>query len=187
MAAAARSRRLRFHLCLRQRALRADRGDTRHHARRRRHAESAARDRRAPRQGDDPVRRPFSAAEALKSGAWSTRCCRRRDLMPAALATAERIAANGPISVRQAKQAIHHGLQMSTLPTACVRDRGLQPPGSRPKTGSRASKPSTRSASRISRGNDSCQPRSSAAAAFSSVISTSAEPRLIAALMIATF
>ena len=35
------------------------------------------------------------------------------ELLPATLAIAERIAANGPLSVRQAKQAIHRGLQMS--------------------------------------------------------------------------
>ena len=35
------------------------------------------------------------------------------ELLPAALAIAGRIAANGPISVRQAKQAVHRGLQMS--------------------------------------------------------------------------
>ena len=34
-------------------------------------------------------------------------------LLEAALAIASRIAGNGPISVRQAKQAIHRGLQMS--------------------------------------------------------------------------
>jgi enoyl-CoA hydratase/carnithine racemase len=35
------------------------------------------------------------------------------ELLPATLAIAERIAANGPHSVRQVKQAIHRGLQMS--------------------------------------------------------------------------
>ena len=35
------------------------------------------------------------------------------ELLPATLAIAERIAANGPLSVRQAKRAIHRGLQMS--------------------------------------------------------------------------
>ena len=34
-------------------------------------------------------------------------------MLPATLDIAERIAANGPLSVRQAKQAIHRGLQMS--------------------------------------------------------------------------
>ena len=35
------------------------------------------------------------------------------DLMEATMTIARRIAANGPIAVRQAKQAIHRGLQMS--------------------------------------------------------------------------
>ena len=35
------------------------------------------------------------------------------DLLEATLAIARRIAANGPIAVRQAKQAIHRGMQMS--------------------------------------------------------------------------
>jgi enoyl-CoA hydratase/carnithine racemase len=35
------------------------------------------------------------------------------ELLGAALATARRIAGNAPISVRQAKQSIHRGLQMS--------------------------------------------------------------------------
>lgn len=55
---------------------------------------------------------PFTAAEAE---AWGlvNRVCEPADLLPAALATAERIAANAPISVRQAKQAIQRGLDMS--------------------------------------------------------------------------
>jgi enoyl-CoA hydratase/carnithine racemase len=32
-------------------------------------------------------------------------------LLPEALATAAQIAANAPLSIRQAKKAIHHGLQ----------------------------------------------------------------------------
>ena len=47
---------LRLRLRLDQCPLRADRSDARHHAGRRRHAESAARRRRAPRQGADPFR-----------------------------------------------------------------------------------------------------------------------------------
>ena len=35
------------------------------------------------------------------------------ELLPEAIKTATRIAANAPIAVRQARQAIHHGLQMS--------------------------------------------------------------------------
>jgi enoyl-CoA hydratase len=55
---------------------------------------------------------PFSAAEAE---AWGlvNRVLPPEELLPATLAIAERIAANGPLSVRQAKQAIHRGLQMS--------------------------------------------------------------------------
>src|SRR5246127_5233754 len=55
---------------------------------------------------------PFSAAEAE---AWGlvNRVLPPDALLEATLAIATRIAANGPISVRQAKQAIHRGLQMS--------------------------------------------------------------------------
>lgn len=55
---------------------------------------------------------PFTAQEAE---AWGlvNRVLPPDALMEAALAIATRIAGNGPISVRQAKQAIHRGLQMS--------------------------------------------------------------------------
>ena len=55
---------------------------------------------------------PFSAAEAEQWGLVN-RVLPPDELLPATLAIAERIAANGPLSVRQAKQAIHRGLQMS--------------------------------------------------------------------------
>jgi enoyl-CoA hydratase/carnithine racemase len=55
---------------------------------------------------------PVSAAEAHGWGLVN-RVLPPEELAPAALATASRIAVNAPISVRQAKQAIHHGLQMS--------------------------------------------------------------------------
>ena len=55
---------------------------------------------------------PFSAAEAEQWGLVN-RVLPADQLLPATLAIAERIAANGPLSVRQAKQAIHRGLQMS--------------------------------------------------------------------------
>jgi enoyl-CoA hydratase len=55
--------------------------------------------------------RPFSAAEALDWGIVN-RLCERAALLPEAMATAASICANAPISVRQAKKAIHHGLQM---------------------------------------------------------------------------
>lgn len=53
---------------------------------------------------------PFSAEEAL---AWGivNRLCPREEVLPQAIATARRIAANAPIAIRQAKKAIDHGLQ----------------------------------------------------------------------------
>jgi enoyl-CoA hydratase len=55
---------------------------------------------------------PFTATEAE---AWGlvNRVLPQDQLMEATFAIATRIASNGPISVRQAKQAIHRGLQMS--------------------------------------------------------------------------
>jgi enoyl-CoA hydratase/carnithine racemase len=55
---------------------------------------------------------PFTAAEAE---AWGlvNRMVEPADLLEATMTIARRIAANGPIAVRQAKQAIHRGLQMS--------------------------------------------------------------------------
>ena len=55
---------------------------------------------------------PFSAGEAE---AWGlvNRVLPEGQLMEATFAIASRIAANGPLAVRQAKQAIHCGLQMS--------------------------------------------------------------------------
>ena len=55
--------------------------------------------------------RPFSAAEALDWGLLNA-IYPQGDLLPAAIDTAVRIAANAPIATRQAKQAIHKGLQM---------------------------------------------------------------------------
>jgi enoyl-CoA hydratase len=55
---------------------------------------------------------PFSAAEAEQWGLVN-RVLPLGELLEATFAIAHRIAANGPISVRQAKQAIHRGLQMS--------------------------------------------------------------------------
>src|SRR6201986_930588 len=55
---------------------------------------------------------PFSAEEAERWGLVN-RVLPPQELLPATLAIAERIAANGPLSVRQAKQAIPRGLQMS--------------------------------------------------------------------------
>ena len=56
--------------------------------------------------------RPFSADEAAEWGLVNAVFSQTK-LMGAALDTAERIAANAPIAVRQAKQAIHRGLGMS--------------------------------------------------------------------------
>src|SRR6185369_3963219 len=55
---------------------------------------------------------PFTAAEAE---AWGlvNRVVEPSDLLETAIGIARRIAANGPIAVRQAKQAIHRGMQMS--------------------------------------------------------------------------
>jgi len=58
--------------------------------------------------------RPFSAAEAADWGLVN-RVLPAAELMTTAIATASAIARNAPISVRQAKHAIHHGLQMSLM------------------------------------------------------------------------
>ena len=55
---------------------------------------------------------PFTAEQAEVWGLVN-RVVEPEGLMEATLAIARRIAANGPIAVRQAKQAIHRGLQMS--------------------------------------------------------------------------
>jgi len=56
--------------------------------------------------------RPFTAAQAEEWG-LANAVFPRADLLTAALETAERIAGNAPVAVRQAKQAIHRGLGMS--------------------------------------------------------------------------
>jgi enoyl-CoA hydratase/carnithine racemase len=55
--------------------------------------------------------RPFTAPEAYDWG-MVNRLCPPGKVVEEALATARQIAANAPISVRQAKHAIHYGLQM---------------------------------------------------------------------------
>ena len=55
--------------------------------------------------------RQFGAAEALEWGLVN-RLCEPAKLMEEALATAQAIAENGPLAVRQAKKSIHYGLQM---------------------------------------------------------------------------
>jgi enoyl-CoA hydratase/carnithine racemase len=56
--------------------------------------------------------RPFTAQQAEAWGLVS-RVVEPAELIETALEIARRIAANGPLAVRQAKQAIHRGLQMS--------------------------------------------------------------------------
>jgi enoyl-CoA hydratase/carnithine racemase len=102
-----------FLYCAGRRAFCADRGDARHHARRRRHANLGPRRRRAPRQGIDPDRQAvYRRPKAQRLGSRE-RSVSATELLPAALATASRIARNAPISVRQAKLSIHRGLQLS--------------------------------------------------------------------------
>jgi enoyl-CoA hydratase/carnithine racemase len=55
---------------------------------------------------------PFTAGQA-ESWGLANKVVPAADLMEAALATARRIADNAPISVRQAKQAVQRGMQMS--------------------------------------------------------------------------
>ncbi|MBR0671250.1 enoyl-CoA hydratase/isomerase family protein [Neoroseomonas soli] len=55
--------------------------------------------------------KPFTAAQALEWGILN-RLCTADELMPAVMDTARTIAANAPLSVRQAKKSIHFGLQM---------------------------------------------------------------------------
>ena len=56
--------------------------------------------------------KPFSAIQAQQWGLIND-VLPLDDLLPAVIAIAEKIAGNAPIAVRQAKQAIHRGLQMS--------------------------------------------------------------------------
>ena len=55
--------------------------------------------------------KPFGAEDALRWGIVN-RLCPPETLIQDALDTAATIAANAPLSVRQAKKSIHHGLQM---------------------------------------------------------------------------
>ena len=56
--------------------------------------------------------RPWSAEDAERWG-MINRVCEPRTLLDDALAIAIAIAANAPISIRQAKRSMHHGLSMS--------------------------------------------------------------------------
>ena len=58
--------------------------------------------------------RPFTAAEGLDWGLVN-RICEPGKLLEESLATAQTIAGNGPLSVRQAKRSIHYGLGMDLL------------------------------------------------------------------------
>jgi enoyl-CoA hydratase/carnithine racemase len=58
--------------------------------------------------------RPFGAAEGQEWGLIN-RVCEPAKLLEEALATAQAIADNAPLSVRQAKKSIHYGLQMDLL------------------------------------------------------------------------
>lgn len=53
--------------------------------------------------------RPFTAAEAMEWG-MINRVCEPEALMPAVLETAQRIAANAPLSTRQIKQSVNVGI-----------------------------------------------------------------------------
>ena len=58
--------------------------------------------------------RQFSAAEGLEWGLVN-RICEPAKLLGEALATAQAIAENAPLAVRQAKKSVHYGLQMDLL------------------------------------------------------------------------
>ena len=53
----------------------------------------------------------FGATEALEWRVFN-RVCSAEELMPVVIATAEQLVGNAPLAVRQAKKAIHQGLQM---------------------------------------------------------------------------
>jgi enoyl-CoA hydratase len=55
--------------------------------------------------------KPFSAEDALRWGIVN-KLCLAENLMADVMATAGTIAANAPLSVKQAKKAVHYGLQM---------------------------------------------------------------------------
>ncbi|MXZ80851.1 MAG: enoyl-CoA hydratase [Gammaproteobacteria bacterium] len=54
----------------------------------------------------------FTAREAFEWGLVN-RVLPLEQLLPSAIGTAEKVAANAPVAVRQAKQSVHRGLQMS--------------------------------------------------------------------------
>ena len=145
---------LRLRLRLDQCPLRTDRSDARHHAGRRRHADSAARRRRTPRQGDHPFRPAVLGRRGRAMGPGQPRAAARRSCWRRRWPSPSASPRNGPISVRQAKQSIHRGLQMSLADGARLRDRSLQPAGSDRRTGVKACSPSTSAASRTFRADE---------------------------------
>ena len=72
--------------------------------------------------------RPFTAAEAYEWG-MVNRLCPPGGSSTRRSRPARRIADNAPISVRQAKHAIHFGLQMDLASGMMLENRGLQPHG----------------------------------------------------------
>ena len=59
--------------------------------------------------------KPFTAEEACQWGLVNRVCDSQDDLRAQTLAIAQTIAANAPLSIRQAKKSIHHGLQTDLL------------------------------------------------------------------------
>jgi enoyl-CoA hydratase len=59
--------------------------------------------------------RPFTATDAYDWGMVNRVCNTADDLSQQVLETARTIADNAPLSIRQAKKSIHHGLQMDLL------------------------------------------------------------------------
>ncbi len=68
--------------------------------------------------------KPFSAQRS--AGVGHGQCvCEPAELMPRVLEVARTICRNAPIAVRQAKKAIHHGLQTDLTQRVAARDPGL--------------------------------------------------------------
>ena len=136
--------RLRFSLRGGHRPLRTDRSDARHHAGRRRHANPAARRRRAPGQGIDPDRQALHREPGSRLGS------RERSISPARFVTGsagDRIAHRPQCAdLGPPGQALDPSRPaILAARRARARDRGLQPDGARPRTAAKACWPSTRS------------------------------------------
>ena len=103
---------LRFPLRGRHRALCADRSHARHHAGRRRHADPAARRRRAPRQGTDPDRQAVHRERSARLGSRERSISAARSVAGGAgdrIAHRPQCADLGPAG----QASIHRGLQSS--------------------------------------------------------------------------